>query len=115
MLILGESAGKNIDDLLVEADQLISETLPYFQTNSNSNKIKVSKNIERMKSDNVINTVQPKTQNNNIKRVVFNLKSNSESVEIPEKQSKKSDVNGLYVIIKCIIKVFTILYVVGSR
>lgn len=97
-MTIGESAGKNIDDLLIEADQIIRETLPYFQTNLNENKIETSKNVESMKTTNaMVNTFQSKNQHNNTKRVVFNLKRNSESVEIPEKHSKTSKVNGLYV------------------
>jgi len=89
-MISGESAGKNIDDLLIEADKIIGETLPYFQTSSNTNKVKTIQNNTK------IIPTQSKIQKNDTKKVIFNLNNNSQSSSIPEKQSNTSKIYGLY-------------------
>lgn len=91
---LGESAGKNIDDLLIEADKLISETLPYFQTISNKNKVKSLQDVDIIKINSTIKKTQHK--NHDTKKVVFNLKNDSKSIKIPEKHSKTRENYGLY-------------------
>ncbi|XP_060877624.1 repetitive organellar protein-like [Metopolophium dirhodum] len=97
--IMGESAGKNIDDLLIEADKIIGETLPYFQTSSNTNKVITSKNFKSIQNNTKITPTQPKVQRNDTKKVIFNLNSNSQSTLIPEKHSK---IHGKLTINKCI-------------
>lgn len=94
LIISGEFAGKNIDDLLSEADKIISETLPYFQTFSNGNEVKVLNNFERV----IVNaeTTQPKYQQKDTKKVVLNLKNDSSCVKISGKHSKMSESCGLY-------------------
>jgi len=92
-MISGESAGKNIDDLLIEADKIIGETLPYFQTSSNSNKVKTSKDFKSIQNNTKITPSQPKVQRNDTKKVIFNLNNNSQSTSIPEKHS---EIHGLY-------------------
>ncbi|CAI6361867.1 unnamed protein product [Macrosiphum euphorbiae] len=93
--IIGESAGKNIDDLLIEADKIIGETLPYFQTSSNTytNKVITSKDFKSIQNNTKIIPTQPKVQRNDTKKVIFNLNSNSQSTSIPEKHS---EIHGLY-------------------
>lgn len=93
---LGESAGKNIDDLLIEADKLISETLPYFQTNSNKNKVKSVQDVEIIKNNSTIKKTHHTNQQNDTKRVVFNLNNDSKSIKISEKHSKTCENYGLY-------------------
>lgn len=100
-MISGEFAGKNINDLLNEADKLINETLPYFQTFSNGNEIKASNNFESV----IVNTetTQPKYQQKDTKKVVFNLKNDFQRVKMSEKHSKMSELCGLYALIITII------------
>lgn len=93
-MISGEFAGKNIDDLLSEADKIISETLPYFQTFSNENEVKVSNNFENDIVD--TKTTQPKYEQKDTKKVVFNLKNDSPCVIMSEKHSNISESCGLY-------------------
>lgn len=88
-MISGESAGKNIDDLLTEADKIIGETLPYFQTTSITNIVKNSKDLKSIQ-------IQPKIQRNDTKKVIFNLKNNSQNIIIPKKYPKPSESYGLY-------------------
>lgn len=95
-MISGESAGKNIDDLLIEADKIISETLPYFQTSSNMNKVKTSKDYKSIQNNTKITSTQSKIQKNDTKKVIFNLNNNSQRSSIPEKQSNTSEIYGLY-------------------
>lgn len=90
-MVLGESAGKNIDDLLIEADKIISETLPYFQTTSNTNKSKASKDFNDSKMSST-NKLMSKNHQNDTKKVVFNLKNNFH--KITEKTSDLS--SGMY-------------------
>lgn len=94
--IIGESAGKNIDDLLIEADKIIGETLPYFQTSSNTNEVKTSKAFKSKQNNTRITLINnsPKIQRNDTKKVIFNLKNNSQNISIPEKQSKTSEICG---------------------
>lgn len=92
-MISGESAGKNIDDLLIEADKIICETLPYFQTSSNTNKVKTSKDLKSIQNNTKFTPIQPKVQRNDTKKVIFNLNNNSQSTLIPKKHS---EINGLY-------------------
>ncbi|VVC37000.1 Hypothetical protein CINCED_3A016617 [Cinara cedri] len=99
--IIGESAGKNIDDLLIEADKLISETLPYFQTNTNTNT--ALNDFSNTKINSMTKTAQLKNQQNETKKVVFNLKTNTQSTKIPEKSSKTSENNGNFATNKYII------------
>lgn len=90
-MVSGDSAGKNIDDLLIEADKIISETLPYFQTNSNSNKVKASKDFNDTQMSSTNKTIPSKSHQNDTKKVFFNLKNNSQ--KIPE---STSEISGLY-------------------
>lgn len=92
--IIGDSAGKNIDDLLIEADKIIGETLPFFQTYSNTNKVKSSKECKSIPNDTKIILTQPQFKRNDTKKVIFNLKNNSPSISIPEKHSKTSETYG---------------------
>lgn len=94
-MISGDSAGKNIDDLLIEADKIIGETLPFFQTYSNTNKVKSSKECKSIPNDAKIILTQPQFKRNDTKKVIFNLKNNSPSISIPEKHSKTSETYGL--------------------
>lgn len=97
-MISGESAGKNIDDLLIEADKIIGETLPFFQTSSDTNKVKTSKDFKSIQNNTKVTPIQPKIQRNDAKKVNFNLNSNNSphSSIIPEKHSKASEIYGLY-------------------
>lgn len=95
-MISGEFAGKTIDDLLIEADKIINEILPYFQTTSKPNKVKTSTDFESIKANTRIITTQPKPQQNNIKKVVFNSNYNSRSIYVPEQHPIKSEIYGLY-------------------
>lgn len=90
-MILGECEGKNIDDLLVEADKIISETLLYFQTTSNSNEVKSSKDVENIAVNSNAKSTLSKSQQNETKKVVFNLKNNSLNTNIPENHAKTSE------------------------
>lgn len=90
-MISGECEGKNIDDLLVEADKIINETLLYFQTTSNSNEVKSSKDIENIAVNSNAQPKCTKSQQNEIKKVAFNLKNNSQSINIPDKHTKRSE------------------------
>ncbi|KAE9540857.1 hypothetical protein AGLY_004102 [Aphis glycines] len=98
--IIGDSAGKNIDDLLIEADKIIDETLPFFQTYSNTNKVKSSKDCKSIPNDTKIILAQPQFKRNDTKKVIFNLKNNSPSISIPEKRSKTSKTYGKLMINK---------------
>lgn len=80
--------------MLVEADKLISEILPYFQANSNTNT--TLNDFGSAKENSMTPTSQLKNQRNDIKKVVFNLKTNSQNTIIPEKSSKTFETNGLY-------------------
>jgi len=95
-MISGESAGKNIDDLLIEADKIIGETLPYFQTSSDTNKFKTSKDFKSIQNNTKVIPTNPKIQRNDAKKVYFNLDNNTQSSSIPEKHSKTSEIYGLY-------------------
>jgi len=95
-MILGESAGKNIDDLLIEADKIIGETLPYFQTSSNTNKVITPKDFKNIQKYTRITPTQSKIQRKDTKKVIFNLKNNSQSILIPKKNFKSTEINGLY-------------------
>ncbi|XP_025194605.1 interaptin-like [Melanaphis sacchari] len=90
--IIGEFAGKNIDDLLIEADKIIGETLPFFQTYSSTNKVKSSKDCKSIQNNTRIILAQPKIERNDTKRVIFNLKNNSQCILTPEKHSKTSKI-----------------------
>lgn len=90
-MISGECEGKNIDDLLIEADKIISETLLYFQTTSNSNEVKSSKDVENIVFNSNTKSTLSKSQQNETKKVVFNLKNNAQNINIPEKHAKISD------------------------
>jgi len=79
--------------LLIEADKIIGETLPYFQTSSNTNKVITSKDFNSIQNNTKITPTQPKVQRNDTKRVIFNLNSNSQSTSI---QEKHSEIHGLY-------------------
>jgi len=96
LIIVEESAGKSIDNLLTEADSLIRETLPYFQTTLKKNKINISNNVENITINPVIKTKPLKSQYNDTKKVVFNLKNNSHRVKVPDKHIQMSTINGLY-------------------
>ncbi|XP_015363636.1 PREDICTED: uncharacterized protein PFB0145c-like [Diuraphis noxia] len=100
--IIGDSAGKNIDDLLIEADKIIGETLPYFQTSSNINKVKTSKDFKSIQNNTKIKPTQSKTQKNDTKKVIFNLNNTSQSSSIPEKLSNTSEICGKLTINKYI-------------
>lgn len=76
LVVLGEYDGINIDDLLIEADKIINETLPFFQKISNVNKVVTSKDVKSTK-------IQVDT-----KRVVFNLKNDYQCITIPKKFPK---------------------------
>jgi len=95
-MISGESAGKNIDDLLIEADKIIGETLPYFQTSSNINKVNTSKDFKSIQNNTKITSTQYKIKKNDTKKVIFNLNNNYQSSSIPKKQSNTSEIYGLY-------------------
>jgi len=71
LVISGESAGKSIDDLLIEADKIINETLPYFQTTSEPNKCKTSTDFESTKVNTRIETTQPKPEKTIQKRFLI--------------------------------------------
>jgi hypothetical protein len=90
-MISDEYAGKNIDDLLIEADKIISETLPYFQTSSSLNKVKSSKDFNDIKMSPINKTIANKNNQNDTKKVVFNLKNNFHKV-----QEQTSEISGLY-------------------
>lgn len=96
MMILGESAGKNIDDLLIEADRIIGETLPYFQTSLNTDKVKNSNDFGSLKANTEVIPTQSKRLRNNTKRVDFNIINDFKNVKIHQKQSKTSTIHGLY-------------------
>jgi len=95
-LISGEFAGKTIDDLLIEADKIIDEILPYFQTTSKPNKVKTSIDFECIKANTRTITTQSKPQQNNTKKVVFNSNNNSRIIYVPEQHPIKSEIYGLY-------------------
>lgn len=95
-VISGEFAGKTIDDLLIEADKIIDEILPYFQTTSKPNKVKTSTDFENIKANTRIMTTQPKPQQNNTKKVVFNSNNNSRSIYVSEQHLIESEIYGLY-------------------
>ncbi|XP_026808525.1 interaptin-like [Rhopalosiphum maidis] len=99
--IIGESAGKNIDDLLIEADKIIGETLPFFQTYSNT-KVKSSKDSKSIQNNTRIISAQPEIERNNAKKVNFNLKNNSQSISTPEKHSNTTENYGKLTINKYI-------------
>lgn len=86
-MISGEFSGKNIDDLLIEADKIIGETLPYFQMSSNSNNIRSLEDFGKVSSN--VKTSLSKSQLNETKKVVFNLKNNYQS--IPDKHRSTSE------------------------
>lgn len=90
-MVSGECEGKNIDDLLNEADEIISETFLYFQKSSNSNEDKPSKDVENITVNSNTKSAFSKSQQNETKKVAFNLKSNSQSINIPEKDTKTSE------------------------
>lgn len=95
-MISGEFAGKTIDDLLIEADKIINETLPYFQTISKPNKCKTSTDFENTKVNTRIETTQLKPEQNNTKRMIFNFKNNPWSIDVLEQHQITSEINGLY-------------------
>lgn len=80
---------------MIEADKIISETLPYFQTTSKQYDISTFKNVDNIKVHTKIKTTKPKSQQNDTKKVVFNLKSNLQNNEMSEKCSNISDIYGL--------------------
>ncbi|XP_025415446.1 uncharacterized protein LOC112687105 isoform X2 [Sipha flava] len=96
--ITDEYAGKNIDDLLIEADKIISETLPYFQTSSSLNKVKSSKDFNDIKMSPINKTIANKNNQNDTKKVVFNLKNNFHKV-----QEQTSEISGKITINKYVI------------
>lgn len=77
--------------MLIEADKIISETLPYFQKSSSSNKVKASKNFNDIKLSSINKTIASKSNQNDTKKVVFNLKNNFNKV-----QEKTLEISGLY-------------------
>lgn len=89
-MIVDEFAGKNIDDLLIEADKLIYETQPYFQTTSNQNKVKTSTDFESYNQTIKSETIQLKYLKNDTNKVIFFFKYNSQSV-----QNLKNNLNHL--------------------
>lgn len=94
LIILGEYAEVNIDNLLIEADKLINETKPYFQTISN-NKGEIPKDLKSKNINFTIKTTQSKYQQSDKKRVVFNLKNSPHNVTISKKHFKTSKINGI--------------------
>lgn len=76
---------------MIEADKIINETLPYFQTTSKKDKVNTSKDLDSIKVNTEIKTAKSKSQQNDTKKVVFNLKSN----KMPEKNSNISEIYGL--------------------
>lgn len=97
LMVLGEFEEVNIDNLLTEADKLISETLPYFQTISINNKGETSKDIRSIKINSSIKTAQFKYLQSDKKRVVFNFNNDSKSITIPKKHYKTSKINGIVI------------------
>lgn len=75
----------------MEADKIISETLPYFETMSKQNKVKTFKDLDSININTKIKSTKSKSQQNDTKKVVFNLKSN----KMPEKHSNIFEIYGL--------------------
>lgn len=82
--------------MLIEADRIISETLPYFQTSLNTNKVKNSNGFRSLKANTEVIPAQPKRLRNDTKRVDFNITNDFKNVKIYQKQSKTSAIHGLY-------------------
>lgn len=96
-MVSGEFAGKTIDDLLIEADKIISETLPYFQTISKPNKVKTSTDFESIKVNTKHKTTQSKYQQNKTKKMIFHFNNNSQSIEVPKEHPITSKIYGLFI------------------
>lgn len=77
--------------MLIEADKLIYETLPYFQTTSNVNENEIFNTFESIN----VKATQSTNQRNDVKKVVFNLKENSPYIQIPKEQLKTPNIIGL--------------------
>lgn len=86
-MILGESAEKSIDELLIEADRIIGETLPYFQTSLNTNGVQKSNNL---KVNTEVISAQPERLQNDIKEYT----NECQNIKVSQKQSKSSSVHG---------------------